>query len=221
MGKRLGPHLSLRRDWRYYLKHPTAITQEVRHIYYEFHSIIHRGLYGWSEHDLWNFDRYLAEMLPEVVRKYKTTDSFSHTWPGLANLGVATFEEEAFVGQEGGLTSEEYEKRENMAEDIWDSILETIAVGFEEYIKHSDFDGYDEFHGDKAGYHKMLSEIWSDPDNAAINYGNSVSIPFDHYEQKYGIVFDRDGWDELQSKRLEKFQEGMALLTEWFPYLND
>jgi hypothetical protein len=51
--------------WEYYLTHPHSWVSDLDR---EIRRFIHRGLYGYTDIDVWNLNTYLLEWLPEALR---------------------------------------------------------------------------------------------------------------------------------------------------------
>lgn len=52
--------------WEFYLTNPWDFAREV---YWETHYCVQRGLYGYSDRDVWNINHYLASWMPDALRK--------------------------------------------------------------------------------------------------------------------------------------------------------
>ena len=52
--------------WRYYVRHPWQIIED---IYVWLKSFYQRGMRGYADYDIWNMDTYLAEILAPMFRK--------------------------------------------------------------------------------------------------------------------------------------------------------
>lgn len=50
--------------WRYYLKHPGIFVKDTIDI---VRDVIHRARYGWTYSDVWNFNSWFLEIMPDML----------------------------------------------------------------------------------------------------------------------------------------------------------
>jgi hypothetical protein len=135
----------------YFVTHPWQI----------FKSCYRQCKYAWQrvfsfdERIVWSIDNYLAEGIPQWVRKLKQNH---------IGYPVSMYNEEDFI-DENYHTTEESDKR---AVEKWNNILDQIAEGFEAYTKIDDESlypgklGYEELFEKYENGFKLLKEHFSD-----------------------------------------------------------
>lgn len=146
-------------DYRAYyaLTHPWKIVDYcVRQVKYAWQRVFR----GWDDTAVWSIDSYLAKQIPELIRKLKKDQ---HGYP--ACILPEDYEPGATRPEE------EEEAIEKEAIEKWNNILDSIAEGFEAYVKYDGFKWNDgntkEYEEDKKKFEtafqfliKYFSSLW-------------------------------------------------------------
>jgi hypothetical protein len=111
-------------DYRasYTITHPWIIFPFAwRHICWAWQRIFRQ----WDDRVIWSIDYYLAKMIPIWMRQLKKD---KHGIPGMA------FRKEDLQNPSGEITDHAFE----LAKNLYDDVLEDIAIGFENYKENED-----------------------------------------------------------------------------------
>lgn len=135
---------------RYALTHPFFIVSMViKHIKWAWQRVFR----GWDNRVVWGIDWYLARKIPEWIRFLKKTQQ---------GIPMLVFPEESW----DRMTQEE----ELAGQELWNNILDKIAIGFESYV---------------------AMDCWCPPDDKeSKDLNDKFNEGFDLFREYFGILDD-------------------------------